>query len=63
MCSRVDCARCGRPTFAGCGAHVDQVLGSVPRAERCRCREERPKEARPEGLTKPRSWLRDLLEK
>ena len=39
MCRRVECSRCGRPTFAGCGAHVEQVLGNVPRAERCRCRE------------------------
>ncbi len=42
MCRRVDCSKCGRPTFAGCGAHVEQVLGDVPRAERCRCREEQP---------------------
>lgn len=40
MCRRVECKRCGRPTFAGCGAHVEQVLGDVPQPERCRCREE-----------------------
>jgi len=45
MCRRVDCRKCGRPTFAGCGAHVEQVLGDVPRAQRCRCREEQPKES------------------
>lgn len=39
MCRRVDCRTCGRPTFAGCGAHVEQVLGDVPATERCRCRE------------------------
>ena len=39
MCRRVDCRKCGRPTFAGCGAHVEQVLGDVPQAQRCRCRE------------------------
>ena len=39
MCRRVECSRCGRPTYAGCGAHVEQVLSSVPPAERCRCRE------------------------
>ena len=33
------CATCGRPTFAGCGAHVEQVLADVPTTERCRCRE------------------------
>jgi len=30
MCRRVECRKCGRPTFAGCGAHVEQVLGDVP---------------------------------
>ncbi len=37
MCRRVDCSRCGKPTFAGCGLHVEQVLGDVPRAQRCSC--------------------------
>ena len=41
MCRRVDCAKCGRPTYAGCGAHVEQVLGDVAPSARCRCREER----------------------
>jgi len=41
MCRRVDCKTCGKPTFAGCGAHVEQVLGNVPKSERCRCREQR----------------------
>lgn len=40
MCRRVDCPKCGRPTFAGCGLHVEQVLGNVPPAQRCRCREQ-----------------------
>ncbi|MFA7477641.1 MAG: hypothetical protein WC184_07065 [Acidimicrobiia bacterium] len=41
MCSRVECRRCHRPTYAGCGAHVEQVLAGVPRDKRCRCAEER----------------------
>ncbi|MCC7070700.1 MAG: hypothetical protein IT383_05220 [Deltaproteobacteria bacterium] len=39
MCRRVTCATCGKPTFAGCGAHVEQVLGDVPKDKRCACRE------------------------
>ena len=39
MCRRINCPTCGRPTFAGCGAHVEQVLADVPPPERCRCRE------------------------
>lgn len=39
MCRQLTCERCGRPTWAGCGAHVEQVLGHVPKDQRCRCRE------------------------
>ncbi len=37
MCRRVDCSKCGRPTFAGCGKHVERVLGDVPLSQRCAC--------------------------
>ncbi|MEZ4267186.1 MAG: hypothetical protein R3F39_12480 [Myxococcota bacterium] len=39
MCRRVTCSRCKKPTFAGCGAHIEQVLGDVPKPDRCRCAE------------------------
>lgn len=39
MCRRVTCPTCGKPTFAGCGMHVEQVLGDVPKSDRCHCRE------------------------
>lgn len=39
MCRRVTCDKCGKPTFAGCGAHIEQVLGDVPKDDRCKCRE------------------------
>ena len=35
MCRAVTCRTCGRTTWAGCGQHVDSVMGSVPLAERC----------------------------
>ena len=63
MCQRVECAKCGRPTYAGCGLHVEQVLGNVPPAQRCRCREEKataPSGSSGSGL---RSLLRSLLGK
>jgi hypothetical protein len=57
MCRRVECARCGRPGFAGCGAHVEQVLGDVPRDERCRCHEQgAPRQRGDAG-----SWLDAIL--
>ncbi|MCA9591376.1 MAG: hypothetical protein KC657_39040 [Myxococcales bacterium] len=39
MCRRAECRECNKPTFSGCGMHVEQVLGDVPREERCTCRE------------------------
>ena len=39
MCRVVTCKECKKPTWAGCGAHVEQVLGHVPKSERCQCRE------------------------
>jgi hypothetical protein len=39
MCRRVECSRCGKPTYAGCGAHIEQVLGDVPLEQRCKCRD------------------------
>lgn len=62
MCRRVECRKCGKPTFAGCGMHVEQVLGDVPPAQRCRCREERAKPPAEGGGTL-RSRLRALLGK
>jgi len=63
MCRRIECSQCGRPSYAGCGAHVEQVLRDVPPAERCRCREEGAKTAKPKGEGERRSWLRGLLGK
>ena len=35
MCRRVTCKTCGKPTYAGCGMHIEQVLGDVEPADRC----------------------------
>ena len=61
MCRRVDCSKCGRPTYAGCGAHIEQVLGNVAPAARCRCREERAQNPGAAEAKGPRSWLRSFL--
>jgi hypothetical protein len=57
MCRRVECPNCGQPTFAGCGAHVEQVLRGVAPADRCQCVVNAQKKPRAEKS----SWLRDLL--
>jgi hypothetical protein len=62
MCRRIECSKCGRPTYAGCGLHVEQVLGDVPPSDRCRCREEEG-EADPQTGGRGRSWLSALLGK
>lgn len=35
MCHPTTCKRCHKTTWTGCGRHVDQVLGHLPRHERC----------------------------
>jgi hypothetical protein len=40
MCREVTCNKCQKPSWAGCGAHVESVLGHVPKAQRCTCREQ-----------------------
>jgi hypothetical protein len=49
MCRRVTCSTCGKPTFSGCGMHVEQVLGDVPRDDRCKCKETRSAVPRQQG--------------
>ncbi len=47
MCSRTTCSDCGKPDYAGCGAHIEQVLGDVPTGNRCACRTDGSRPARP----------------
>lgn len=49
MCRRVDCSDCGKPTYSGCGMHVEQVLGTVPREDRCKCRDESSEKSQGSG--------------
>ncbi|MFE2726725.1 hypothetical protein [Kitasatospora sp. NPDC059327] len=37
MCRRVVCRTCGKPGYAGCGMHVEQVLAGVRPSDRCDC--------------------------
>jgi hypothetical protein len=39
MCRRVECETCHKPSFAGCGRHVEDVLRDVPAEDRCRCKD------------------------
>jgi len=62
MCRRVTCGKCGRPTFAGCGAHVEQVLGDVPKADRCQCHLQKQKPAN-EAAGERKSLMQSLFGK
>jgi hypothetical protein len=37
MCQRKLCEQCQKPTYSGCGKHVEQVLRAVPVEDRCHC--------------------------
>lgn len=53
MCHQTTCRSCGRPTWAGCGNHIEQALSGVPADERCTCRED--------GTTRARGGLLSRL--
>ena len=56
MCQRIVCSQCGKPGFAGCGMHVEQVLGNVPKEDRCKCRETAARADDAGGPKVKRSW-------
>ena len=37
MCMKTDCDKCDKPTWKGCGKHIEQALKDVPEDERCKC--------------------------
>ena len=39
MCARTNCNTCGKPTWSGCGRHIESALRGVPVDQRCSCRE------------------------
>ena len=44
MCSKVNCRKCGKPTWSGCGNHIDEALRGIPKAQRCQGHENDPKQ-------------------
>lgn len=38
MCQQVTCNTCDKPTWSGCGEHVEQALADVQPADRCSCK-------------------------
>ncbi len=44
MCHKTTCRKCGKPSWAGCGQHIEIALKGVPKAERCQGHQNDPKE-------------------
>ncbi len=61
MCRRVTCSTCKKPTYAGCGLHIEEVLGDVPKALRCQCREEKAAAKAARKAAGGGSWLERLI--
>ncbi|KIJ98164.1 hypothetical protein K443DRAFT_219029 [Laccaria amethystina LaAM-08-1] len=36
-CRAVKCEKCGKTTWAGCGLHVEAVMGNVKEENKCTC--------------------------
>lgn len=59
MCRAAKCPKCNKTTWTGCGAHIEQVMGSVPTAERCVC----PRDTRSDKTSAGQSSLGSLLKR
>lgn len=42
MCMKTVCDKCDKPTWKGCGKHIEQALKDVPEDERCKCPRDSP---------------------
>ncbi|MBK7367228.1 MAG: hypothetical protein IPJ04_04750 [Candidatus Eisenbacteria bacterium] len=60
MCSRVTCPKCKRPTWTGCGMHIEEALAGVPVDQRCDCREKAKAEKAAKGGSDG-GWLSKLM--
>lgn len=38
MCYKIICKKCKKPTWAGCGMHIESALIDVPLNKRCKCK-------------------------
>jgi hypothetical protein len=63
MCRQTTCRTCQKPTWAGCGAHVEQVLGHIPKAERCQGHTRTPNPKTAKLSTPADSSKRSLLQR
>ena len=50
MCHKTTCRKCGKPTWAGCGNHIESALQGVKKADRCQGHQNDPVEPKGPGL-------------
>ncbi|WP_168161410.1 hypothetical protein [Corynebacterium sp. HMSC11E11] len=50
MCYPVECPKCHKTTWGGCGMHVDQVMATVPKDRQCTCPANQPGQPKKSGL-------------
>lgn len=48
MCMKTECDKCEKPTWKGCGKHIERALKDVPEDERCKCPRESTGSVAPE---------------
>ena len=44
MCSRTTCRKCGKPSWSGCGQHIEIALKGVAKKDRCQGHANDPRE-------------------
>ena len=42
-CHRTTCRKCGKPSWSGCGNHIEQALKGVAKKDRCQGHQNDPK--------------------
>ena len=45
MCEKVICRKCSKPTWAGCGEHIEEALAGIAKVDRCQVHQGEPKKS------------------
>ena len=45
MCEKVTCRKCNKPTWAGCGEHIEEALAGIAKVDRCQGHQGEPKKS------------------
>ena len=45
MCSKVICRQCKKPTWSGCGEHIEEALAGIAKKDRCQGHEAQVKKS------------------